>query len=145
MKENRESSISNSFQIDLMRNRYHFFDLSKSKIKNYYPKQLLELMPKPSSFNRNFEIIVGKNYSIRAFFAISEPIGNEVEYQSGYLDLKLIMKEKDNFIGEVVTSLPPTFALRKGMKVKFIRDNILYKPDNNSIIKRPNRGITLRE
>ncbi len=136
MKDSRNNSIPNAFQLDLIQNRYHLFNLANAKTKNYYPRHLLELMPELASFNRNFEIVVGEIYSIRAFFAISEPIENEVEYQSGYLDLKLIMKESDNFIGEVVTSLPPGFALKKGMKVNFCRENILYKPDYNSIKKK---------
>ncbi|MFH2044332.1 MAG: hypothetical protein ABIK92_04210 [Pseudomonadota bacterium] len=135
MEDNRKISIPNLFQVDLIKNRYHIFDLSKAKAKNYYPKQLLKLIPKLSSFNRNFEIVVGNIYSTRAFFAISEPIDNEVEYESGYLDLKIIMKENNVFIGEVVTSLPPVFILQKGLKIKFKKDNILYKPDYNSIKK----------
>lgn len=93
----------------------------------------MELIPKLSSFNRNFEVLVGNIYSTRAFFAISEPLDNEVEYESGYLDLKIIMKEKNVFIGEVVTALPSVFVLQKGSKIKFKKDNILYKPDYNSI------------
>ena len=135
MNNSRNNPIPNAFQLDLIQNRYHFFNLTNAKA-NYYPKQLIELIPKLTSFNQKFEINVGETYSIRAFFAISEPIDNEVEYQSGYLDLKLIMRESDNFIGEVVTSLPPGFALEKGMKVNFCRENILYKPDYSSIKKK---------
>lgn len=97
VKDNRKKSIPNLFQADLIKNRYHIFDLIKAKTKNYYPKQLLELIPKLSSFNRNFEVVVGNIYTTRAFFAISEPIDNEVEYESGYLDLKIIMKENNVF------------------------------------------------
>jgi len=128
-----KDSKSNLFQIDLIKNRYHIFDVNYAKVTGYYPEQLLEFVPKVESFNRDFKIEVGEMYSVRAFFALSAPVDGEVEYQSGYLDLKLMMQEKDVYIGEVVTQLPPMFALKKGSKIKISASNIFYKPDYSSI------------
>ena len=126
----------NLFQMDLIDNKYHIFNLDKAKLKSYYPEELLGIINQIANFKRNFKIEIGEIYSVRAFFPISEPINNEVEYQSGYLDLKLIMKENDLFVGEVVTTLPPIFVLKKGSKIKIRKENILYKPDYNSIKKK---------
>lgn len=124
------------FMADLIQNRYHLYNLDKAQIKGYYPKKLLEIIREIAGFNRKFKIEIGEIYSTRAFFALSAPIDGEVEYQSGYLDLKLTLQEKENYIGEVVTTLPPQFKLKKGSKIKVQKSNIIYKPDYASIRKK---------
>ena len=42
---------------------------------------MIEELP---NFEKEFDIAVGEIYAVRAFFAISKPINNEVGYQSGY-------------------------------------------------------------
>jgi len=81
----------------------------------------------------NFEVEIGQIYSVRAFFAISEPIDNEVQFQSGYLDLKILLQESDIYLCEVRTDLPPTFILKKVSRIKIKKENILYKQDYNSV------------
>ncbi len=117
------------FQTDLIKQKYHIFSLDNTKIEGYYPKELLEIIDKVMHVEKKFKIEIGKIYSVRAFFAISEPIDNEVEYQSGYLDLKLIMHENQVYVGEVVTELPPMFVLKKGSKIKIKKENIVYQPN----------------
>lgn len=124
----RKSSI-NQFQTDLIRNKYHIFNLDNAKIREYYPSELLEIIDKTLIVEKKFKIEIGKTYSVRAFFAISEPIDHEVEYQSGFLDLKLIMKENQVYVGEVVTELPSIFVLKKGSKIKIKKENIVYQPN----------------
>ena len=119
----------NQFQMDLIKQKYHIFSLENAKIEGYYPRELLKIIDKGAHFKKKFKIEIGKIYSVRAFFAISEPINNEVEYQSGYLDLKLIMHENQIYVGEVVTELPPMFVLRKGSKIKIKKENIVYQPN----------------
>jgi len=120
---------ANQFQMDLIRQKYHIFNSENTKIEGYYPKELFEIIDKIAHFEKKFKIEIGKTYSVRAFFAISEPIDNEVEYQSGYLDLKLIMRENQVYIGEVITELPPMFVLKKGSKIKIKKENIVYQPN----------------
>lgn len=120
---------ANQFQMDLIRQKYHIFNLDNTKIEGYYPKELLEIIDKVAHFEKKFKIEIGKIYSVRAFFAISEPIDNEVQYQSGYLDLKLIMHENQVYVGEVITELPPMFVLKKGSKIKIKKENIVYQPN----------------
>jgi len=120
---------SNQFQMDLIKQKYHILNLNKAKIEGYYPRELLEIIDKLAHFEKKFEIEIGKIYSVRAFFAISEPIDNEVEYQSGYLDLKMIMLKNQVYVGEVVTELPPMFVLKKGSKIKIKKENIVYQPN----------------
>jgi hypothetical protein len=117
------------FQMDLIQNGYHFFNSNKAKLKEYYPEELLKLIQQISSSSRKFKIEVGEIYSVRAFFALSKQIDNKIAFESGFLDLKLIMKEQNSYIGQVVTTLPPIFVLKKGSKVKFKKENIIYKPD----------------
>jgi len=114
---------------NLIQNRYHLFDVEKASIKGYYPNQLLAIVRETAGFNRSFTIEIGEMYTARAFFAISAPIDGEVEYQSGYLDLKLLQQEKEYYIGEVITTLPLQFELRKGSRIKLQKANIIYKPD----------------
>jgi hypothetical protein len=120
---------SNQFQTDLIKQKYHIFSLDNTKIEGYYPKELLEIIDKVMHVEKKFKIEIGKIYSVRAFFAISDPKDNEVEYQSGYLDLKLIMHENQIYVGEVVTELPPMFVLKKGSKIKIKKENIVYQPN----------------
>lgn len=117
------------FQNDLIKHRYHIYDPEKAKKLNFYPKKLVQLIKNSSHFSKKFKIEIGETYAVRAFFAISEPIDNEVQYQSGYLDLKLLMQDNELFIAEVATELPPMFFLKKGSKIKIKKKNIIYKPD----------------
>lgn len=125
-----------SFMADLIQNQYHLFDVEKSALPGYYPKQLLAIIREIAQFDRSFTIESGAFYTARAFFAISAPIDGEVEYQSGYLDVKLLLQENKNYIGEVCTALPPQFVLKKGSKIKLQRSNIIYKTDYSSSRKK---------
>jgi hypothetical protein len=120
---------SESFMDTLIQNRYHLFDKEKASEKGYYPNQLLSIIQEIARFNSSFTIDIGEIYTVRAFFAISTPINEEVEYQSGYLDLKLLLQEKEYYIGEVETLLPPQFELKKGSRIKVKKANIIYKPE----------------
>jgi hypothetical protein len=115
--------------MDLIKQKYHILNLDNAKIEGYYPRELLEIIGKLAYFEKKVVIEIGKIYSVRAFFAISEPIDNEVEYQSGYLDLKMIMHENQVYVGEVVTELPSMFVLRKGSKINIKKENIVYQPN----------------
>ena len=127
------SKSSSPFQEDLIRTKYHIFSQSSLKIKGYYPKELLGLIGVITKLKTNFEVEIGQIYSVRAFFAVSEPIDNQVEFQSGYLDLKILLQESDIYLCEVRTDLPPMFILKKGSTIKIKKENILYKPDSNSV------------
>jgi len=116
----------NQFQADLIENRYHIFNLDYAKIDGYYPDELLAMINTSGIFEGKIKI--GEQYSVRAFFSISEPFDDQVEFESGFLDLRLIMKEGKTYIAEVVTELPPRFVLKKGSKIKIEKKNILYKP-----------------
>lgn len=133
MKKSKDTVLKNrndnQFQMDLIKQKYHILNLDNAKTEGYYPRELLEIIDKLAYSEKKFEIEIGKIYSVRAFFAISEPVDNEVEYQSGYLDLRLIMHENKVYVGEVVTDLPPMFVLKKGSKIKIKKDNIVYQPD----------------
>jgi len=85
-----------------IKNKYHIFNPENAKRKGYYPRELLQMIEELPNFEKEFNIEVGEIYTVRAFFAISKPINNEVGYQSGFLDVKLIMNESENFIGEVI-------------------------------------------
>ena len=115
--------------MDLIKQKYHILNLDKAKSEGYYPRELLEIIDKLAHFEKKLEIELGKIYSVRAFFAISDPIDNEVAYQSGYLDLKITMLENIVYVGEVVTELPPMFVLKKGSKIKIKKENIIYQPN----------------
>ncbi len=119
----------NLFQVDLIKNKYHIFNPENAKEKGYYPRELLQMIEELPNFEKEFNIELGEIYTVRAFFAISKPINNEVGYQSGFLDVKLIMNESENFIGEVITELPPMFVLKKGSKIKLKKRDLLYKPN----------------
>ena len=115
------------FQRDLIEKKYHIFNLDNAKIEGYYPRELLEIIDKISHFKKTTKIEIGKQYTVRAFFAISPPKDNEVEYESGYLDLRLILSDNQVYVGEVVTQLPPSFVLKKGSRIKIKKSSILYQ------------------
>jgi len=92
---------ANQFQMDLIRQKYHIFNLDNTKIEGYYPRELLEIIDKIAHFEKNF-----KN-----------------------LDLKLIMHENQVYVGEVITELPPMFVLKKGSKIKIKKESIVYQPN----------------
>ena len=71
--------------MDLIKNKYHIFNPENAKKKGYYPKELLQMIEELPNFEKEFNIEVGEIYTVRAFFAISKPINNEVGYQSGFL------------------------------------------------------------
>ncbi len=118
------------FQRDLIEKKYHIFNLDNAKIEGYYPGELLEIIDKIPRFKKTVKIEIGKQYTVRAFFAISPPEDNEVEYESGYLDLKLILSDNQVYVGEVVTKLPPHFVLKKGFRIKIKRSSILYQTNH---------------
>ena len=120
---------SNPFQKDLIKHKYHILNVDYAKIEGYYPKELLEIIDKLKHSENKFNIEIGKTYSVRAFFAISKPIKNEVQFQSGYLDLEIIMHDNHVYVGKVVKQLPPMFVLKKGSKIKIRKEHILYQPD----------------
>ena len=116
---------------DLIKNKYHIYDSRNSETPEFYPEKLLEIIDDLSNYKTGFKIKLNDIYTVRAFFPISGPSENRVEFQSGYLDLKLIMKESEIYVGEVMTELPPLFVLKKGSKIKIKKSSILYKPDYN--------------
>ncbi|OGJ86553.1 MAG: hypothetical protein A2487_13440 [Candidatus Raymondbacteria bacterium RifOxyC12_full_50_8] len=121
--------INVTFQEDLIKQGYHLFDKSKTSLIGFYPKELHLLITELKQKDQNIDPVLGEVYSARAFFAISKPIGGECSYQSGYLDVRLIMQEGDTFIGEIQTELPDGFALKKGGRIKIRTENLIYKPD----------------
>ena len=119
----------NQFQLDLLKHKYHIFNLDSAKVEGFYPSELLKIINEIFHFKKKLKIKIGTIYTVRAFFAIAEPIDNEVEYESGYLDLKLIMRDNDIFVGEVITELPSMFEIKKGSKIKIKKENIIYQPN----------------
>ncbi|MFH0920807.1 MAG: hypothetical protein V1913_10640 [Fibrobacterota bacterium] len=123
----------NTFQNDLINQGYHIFDKSKVSVQGYYPKELQRLMKELKQKDQNIDPKIGEIYSTRAFFAISKPIDGECAYQSGYLDVRLLIHEGDNFMGEIQTELPEGFALKKGSRIRVRPENLIYKPDYSKI------------
>jgi hypothetical protein len=122
-----------NFQDDLIKQGYHIFDKTKVSLQGYYPKELLRLIKKAKQKSEDIDPIIGEQYSVRAFFALSKPIDGECPYQSGYLDVRLIMQEGDTFMGEIRTELPEGFALKKGGQLKIRIENLIYKPDYSKV------------
>jgi len=118
-----------TFQEDLIKQGYHFFDKSKVSLPGYYPNKLKEIITQVKQKTENIFPNVGEVYSVRAFFALSKEIGGECEYQSGFLDVRLIIWEGESFMGEIQTELPKGFTLKKGARIKIRAENIIYKPD----------------
>ena len=126
-------SGSNPFQSDLIENRYHIFNKLKAKSNDFYPKELIEIIDEKGNYKNVNRVEIGEIYSARAFFAISQPIDGEVEFQSGFLDLKILLEENEDYIAEVQTVLTPIFVLKRGSKIKIRKENIIYKQEFKSI------------
>jgi len=96
---------------------------------------LKQLIQELKQKNVDMNPVLGEVYSIRAFFALSKPIDGECPYQSGYLDVKLIVGSEDSFMGEIQTELPVGFALKKNSQIKIKLENLIYKPDYSLLNK----------
>lgn len=116
-------------QSDLIKNKYHIFSFDNAKIDGFYEKDLLEIITKTTNLIKQIKIHIGEAYTVRAFFALCEPVDDIVNYQSGFLDVKIVLEENDTYLGEVLTVLPPVFVLQKGSRIKLHKSSILYKPD----------------
>ncbi len=118
-----------TFQEDLIKQGYHIFDKTNVLLPGYYPDKLKEVIKELKQKSENIYPNVGEVYSVRAFFALSEAINGECAYQSGYLDVRLLIWEGESFMGEIQTELPKGFALKKGARIKIRAENVIYKPD----------------
>ncbi len=71
------------------------------------------------------EIRIGCIYAVRLFVKITK--GNSYSIDSGMIDIKIIMKAKEDFIGEIITLLPGNFPVSKGQNIPIKSDEILFE------------------
>lgn len=93
---------------------YHI--LNRNRAHKDYPLDF-------SQFGNIDQIIVGNTYTIRLFVKIGN-IGLKVE--SGFADIKIIMKLDDIYTGRIETQLPAEFPVKKGHSLKLRKEEILY-------------------
>jgi len=82
----------------------------------------------PNSFineNTPKEIEIGKRYTLRLFVKIEKGLMKTID--SGLIDIKIIRKDKDSFLAEILTLLPVGFPLRKGQRIDVKKEEILYE------------------
>ena len=107
---------------DIEENGYHIFSRKHAKTPDYYPNEFPDY-----PIVRFKDLKLGDEITVRVFFKIGE--GDNVRADGGYLDLKIEGIADDHVMGEILTTLPPEFALSAGDSIELFEDEILTKID----------------
>jgi len=107
---------------DIEENGYHIFSLKNAKIPGYYPNKFPDY---PGAFLK--QLTIDDEITVRVFFKIGD--GDNIRADGGYLDLKIEGIADDHVMAEVLTKLPPEFALGTGDSIELFEDEILNKLD----------------
>ena len=94
---------------------YHILD--RDRAHKDYPLDF-------SQFADIDQIIVGNTYTIRLFVKIGDI---DLKVESGFVDVKIIMKLEDAYMGRIETQLPTQFPFKKGDNLKLRKEEILYE------------------
>lgn len=105
---------------DLAENRYHIFGRRHARCAGFYPNEFPAYPELDMSDIHEDHII-----TIRAFFPTSGAEPPTID--SGYIDLEVEHVDQDAEIvfGNILTKLPPTFALSKGTTIEVSLDEVL--------------------
>jgi len=108
------------FFSDLAKEGFHIFNRSNAKIAGYYPNAFPSF-PELDIGN----IREGDTVTVRAFFATNKATPSRID--SGHLDLEVEHVDRDaqTLIGNIVTKLPPGFALAEGTSIELSLDELL--------------------
>ena len=109
-----------AFFHDLTEDGFHIFSRKHAKTPNFYPNPFPEYPEVDLS-----EIKEGDRITVRAFFAMDKTAMPQVD--GGHIDLKVEHVDHDarTILGNILTELPPTFALAKNTSIEVDFDEVL--------------------
>lgn len=108
------------FFSDLANEGFHIFSRSNAKITGHYPNAFPSF-PELDIAN----IAEGDTVTVRAFFSTSKVAPSKID--SGHMDLEVEHVDRDTqtIFGNIVTKLPPGFALAAGTTIELSLDEVL--------------------
>jgi hypothetical protein len=106
---------------DISKEGFHIFSRRHAKTSGFYPNEFPSYPEIKIS-----KIKVGDAITIRAFFPTSKAAKPRID--SGYIDLEVEHLDRDakTLFGNILTELPPTFALAKGTSIELDIDEVLF-------------------
>ncbi len=108
--------FSPEIEREIMTKGYHILDQALSS--DSYPNPF----PKYPVLN---QIKIGYRYTIRLFIKIKSAVPAKID--SGLIDVKIISKSEDNYVGEIQTIIPDDFPLSKGQHIILKKSEILFE------------------
>lgn len=105
---------------DIEENGYHIFSQKNAQKPDYYPNEFLDY---PGVSLKQLKL--GDEITVRVFFKIGD--GENVRADGGYLDLKIEGIADDHVMAEILTKLPPEFALGACDSIELFEDEILRR------------------
>lgn len=108
------------FFSDLASEGFHIFSRRNAKVAGFYPNAFPSF-PELDIAN----ISEGDTVTIRAFFSMNKAAPSRID--SGHLDLVVEHVDRDaqTIFGNIVTKLPPGFALAEGTTIELSLDEVL--------------------
>ncbi len=113
-----------AFFNDLTEDGFHIFSRQHAKNPGFYPNSF------PSYPELNIsDIKESDTITIRAFFPKSKTAMPQID--GGHIDLEVEYVDHDTkkVFGNILTELPPTFALSKGTTIELNLDEVLFVQD----------------
>lgn len=109
-----------SFMADIRENGYHIYNPINAEIPDYYP----EVLPVYPSVSIK-DLQPGDIITVRAFFGVGS--GEEMEVDSGFLDLRVEEVDIMKILAVIVSDLPEEYALSLGDAIELFEEEILWK------------------
>jgi hypothetical protein len=108
------------FYAEIRQEGYHIYNLENAETPNYYPDELQDY---PGVSMR--ELREGDIITIRVYFGVGS--GNEMQVDSGYVDLRVEHVDLDRVMAVIVSELPDEYALSLGDSIDVFEEEILCK------------------
>ena len=114
-----------TFVTDLNENGFHIYSRESANTPGFYPPPRLDY---PEIDLSNLK--EGHRITVRAFFCVGKV--PEANIDSGLMDLEVehVDCEKKTLFGNILTELPPEFALAKNTSIELAFDEVLSVKDD---------------
>lgn len=108
------------FFAEIRKEGYHIYNLDNAETPNYYPDEPQDY---PGVSMRDLQI--GDIITIRVYFGVGT--GEEMQVDSGYVDLRVEEIDIDKILAAIVSELPEEYALSQGDSIEVFVEEILCK------------------
>lgn len=108
------------FYAEIRQDGYHIYSLENAQIPNYYPEEPQDY---PGVSVNDLE--EGDIITVRVFFGVGA--GEEMEVDSGYVDLRVEYVDIDRVSAVIVSELPEEYVLSQGDSIEVFEEELLYR------------------